>query len=455
MRYIAATLTDAVLLAYVYGAAALIRVYQAAPVEVLSTLLVAFVPFFSIHVVCLAILEGYDFTKLRSESDVGFSAFLGVMAATLLCFATSSVFIAYYAPDTQVVPRSVFLMAGLAALLVLPGWRVWFIRQRRKRGDLRTHVLVVGPADRVEAVGRELAEYSRIGHEIIGCISVDEDDPEAHGFLGNLSDLSALVEKHGADEVIIVGESLSGKPERMLPIIELCERTNVRTHILPDFYETMVAKLDLYEIGGLPLIKLQKDPVTMSYGYVKRAIDVVCAAGGLVLALPLLVAAVIAIKLDSRGPVLYRQMRAGKKGVEFSLLKLRSMRMDAEKDQVPVWATKGDPRVTRVGRFLRDKRIDEIPQFWNVLKGDMSLVGPRPERAFFIEQFSKEIPLFPLRLRIKPGLTSLSHVWGRYDSDPADRLRYDLFYMNNVSLMLDIRILVETVKIVLTGRGAQ
>ena len=171
--------------------------------------------------------------------------------------------------------------------------------------------------------------------------------------------------------------------------------------------------------------------------------------------MPLLVAAVIAIKLDSRGPVLYRQMRAGKKGVEFSLLKLRSMRMDAEKDQVPVWATKGDPRVTRVGRFLRDKRIDEIPQLWNVLKGDMSLVGPRPERAFFIEQFSKEIPLFPLRLRIKPGLTSLSHVWGRYDSDPADRLRYDLFYMNNVSLMLDIRILVETVKIVLTGRGAQ
>jgi lipopolysaccharide/colanic/teichoic acid biosynthesis glycosyltransferase len=165
--------------------------------------------------------------------------------------------------------------------------------------------------------------------------------------------------------------------------------------------------------------------------------------------------AAIAIKLDSPGPVFYSQVRAGRNGREFRIHKLRTMSTDAEKDSGPVWATKSDVRVTRVGKFLRNKRIDEIPQLFNVLKGDMSLVGPRPERTFFIEKFSKDVPLFPLRLRVKPGITSLSHVWGRYDSSPSHRLLYDLVYMSNISLMLDLRILIDTIKIVLTGRGAQ
>ena len=131
------------------------------------------------------------------------------------------------------------------------------------------------------------------------------------------------------------------------------------------------------------------------------------------------------------------------------------MRVDAEKDTGPVWAAKGDPRVTRVGRFLRNKRIDEMPQFWNILRGEMSLIGPRPERPEFLEAFAKDTPLFPLRLRVRPGLSSLSHVLGRYDSQPMHRLLYDLAYINNVSFLLDLRIMVATLKIVLTGRGAQ
>jgi lipopolysaccharide/colanic/teichoic acid biosynthesis glycosyltransferase len=131
------------------------------------------------------------------------------------------------------------------------------------------------------------------------------------------------------------------------------------------------------------------------------------------------------------------------------------MFIDAEKTTGPVWAAKDDPRVTPVGRFLRAKRLDEIPQLWNILRGDMSLVGPRPERPFFVEEFSKELPLFRLRTMVRPGLTSLSHVMGRYDSAPAHRLLYDLIYIRNLSFMLDVRIIIDTVKVVLTGRGAQ
>jgi len=179
------------------------------------------------------------------------------------------------------------------------------------------------------------------------------------------------------------------------------------------------------------------------------------AAAGLIASAPVLLVAAVAIKRTSPGPVFYRQTRSGLGGQEFEIIKLRTMEVDAEKQSGPVWASRDDDRITNVGRLLRRKRLDELPQFWNVLKGDMSLVGPRPERPFFVERFKEEVPLFPLRLRVKPGLTSLSHVWGRYDSTPADRLRYDLVYINNLSLMLDLRILMDTVKIVLTGRGAQ
>ena len=455
MMWVFCVLTDAVLLVYAYGAAAAIRVLLGAPVETFETLLVTMPAFVVLHAASLAALKGYDFSKTRSESDVGFSAVLGVFAATVLSLAASSAFIAYYAPDAQVVPRSVFLIGGALNLVFLPGWRMWYTKQRRKRGELNTRVLVVGPAEHVEAVAKELSEYSRSGHETVGCVSMDAGNSHGSGFLGGVDDLPDLVRKHAVEELLVIGDSLAGSPDTLLSIIELAERMNLKIHILPGFYETMMGKLDLYEIGGLPLIELKPQPVSPAYRYVKRAVDIACALTGLVVGAPILLAAAIAIKRDSPGPAFYRQTRAGLGGREFEMIKLRSMRVDAEKDSGPVWASKEDQRITRVGSFLRKKRIDEIPQLWNVLRGDMSMVGPRPERPFFIEKFKKDIPLFPLRSRVKPGVTSMSHVWGRYDSTPADRLRYDLVYMSNVSFLLDVRILLETIKIVLTGRGAQ
>ncbi len=454
MRVIAAILADAVLVAYAYVGCTVTRVAFGASPEMLDTLARSLVPFVAIHIACLAAFESYDFGKTRSESDLAFSALLGVLFATFASFVLVTGAILYYAPETQVIGRSVFIMSLVIELAILPGWRVWYTGDRRKRGALRCSVIAVGKPGDIVNIALELQEYSRVGHEVVGCVSSETDSPPPE-FLGRIDELDGIVERHGVDEILIVGEVFARHPEYLLRIVRVCEQKNIVVHVVPTFYHAMISRLDLYEIGGLPLIQLKPHPLSRPYAFVKRGMDVACALTGLVLATPILLVAAFAIRLESRGPILYRQMRAGKRGREFEILKLRTMREDAEKETGPVWASKDDPRVTRVGAFMRAKRIDEIPQLWNILKGDMSLVGPRPERPHFIEKFSAQLPLFPLRLRVRPGVTALSHVWGRYDSTPADRLRYDLAYIANVSFRLDLRILIATVKIVLTGRGAQ
>ncbi len=457
MRFLAALLTDAVWIAYTYVGMTLLMVYRGAPVEMLITLVAVLLPFVVVHQLCIGAFEGYNFERLRSESDVAFSALLGVITGTALSFFLSMMVILYYTPATQVIGRSVFLTAGVLNLFILPGWRIWYTRQRRRRGELNSRVLVVGARDTVEAVAQDLERYSRSGHEIVGCILNEEgyDDPVSYGFLGGIDDLSRLALERETDEVLVIGEGIAQAPDKILHLVEVCESLDIPVHILPGFYEAVIGRLNLFEIGGLPLVGLPKHPLYGMYAFTKRSMDIVGACVGLLLSAPIMLATACAIKWDSKGPVFYRQKRVGRNGREFWLIKFRTMSADAEKETGPVWAVKQDPRVTRAGRFLRNKRIDEIPQFWNVLKGEMSLVGPRPERRLFMEAFAKETPLFPLRLRVRPGITSLSHTMGRYDSMPEHRLLYDLVYLSNLSLMLDVRILVTTVKIVLTGRGAQ
>ncbi|MCC6487828.1 MAG: sugar transferase [Candidatus Hydrogenedentes bacterium] len=456
--YVMQMSADAVLIVYAFGISGIVRGWMGAPFESLVTLGYALGPFVAIHLAALFAFEAYDFRRLRSESDVAFSAILGSLTGTALSFVLSTIYVLYYTPDASVVGRSVFIAAGVLCAIALPGWRVWYTRLRRHRGELETRVLACGSVGSVGALAEELAQYSRSGHKVIGCVATDSHAPEQAGgvpFLGTVEALADLIRAHAAHEVLLLGDTLSRDSREMMRIIQACEDTGVVAHVLPGNYEALVGRLDLYEIGGLPLIELKHSPLSPLYAIFKRVMDIAGAVAGLVLAAPLLLAAAIAIKLDSPGPVFYSQMRSGRFGREYRMYKLRSMRHDAEESTGPQWAAKEDPRVTRVGRFLRRKRIDEIPQLWNVLKGDMSLVGPRPERPYFIEKFRQDVPLFPLRLRVRPGVTSLSHVWGRYDSSPQHRLLYDLVYMSNVSLLLDLRIMVDTIKIVLTGRGAQ
>lgn len=190
------------------------------------------------------------------------------------------------------------------------------------------------------------------------------------------------------------------------------------------------------------------------YPMMKRLMEIVFTLVLLILTLPVLGLAAVAIKIESRGPVFYKQERMGLNGKLFFITKLRSMVTDAEKDG-PQWASRNDPRVTRVGKFLRKTRIDEVPQIFNVLRGDMSLIGPRPERSYFIEKFSREIPGFKKRLLVKPGLTGWAQVNGGYESTPAEKFELDMFYIKRQSLSLDMKILFKTVGVVLTGSGAR
>ncbi|MED5100984.1 exopolysaccharide biosynthesis polyprenyl glycosylphosphotransferase [Niallia circulans] len=210
----------------------------------------------------------------------------------------------------------------------------------------------------------------------------------------------------------------------------------------------------LKEISIVQANNLKSSKKVSFYQVFKRMMDLFIASIGIVITLPLILLFAILIRIDSPGSPFYVQQRVGKNGECFRLIKLRSMRMDAEKDGEK-WAEINDPRITKIGAFIRKTRIDELPQLFSVLKGDMSIIGPRPERPSFTEQFSKEIDGFSNRLLVKPGLTGLAQVNGGYDITPREKLTYDLQYINNVTFSLEMKILVKTIKVVLTGEGAR
>ena len=333
-----------------------------------------------------------------------------------------------------------------------------FEKHLRARGIGWRKAVIVGAAQRGEKLLRDLAEYPALGYNLLGFVDDDPGKAEAEisgqRVLGTTAQLPDLIRSHSIDEILIAISSSSH--EAILRIMGLCVGHRVVFRIVPDLYD-IVSGHKTHQVYGFPLVRLFPEPLDLRQRLMKRTVDLLFSIAVLAGLLPVWLLLAAAIKLDSPGPVLFKQKRIGKGGKEYTLLKFRSMIRDAEKHTGPIWAQKNDHRVTGAGRFLRRSRLDEIPQLINVFKGEMSLVGPRPERPYLVRQLVPEIPLYSRRLNVKPGITGWAQTQHTYDTDIDDvreKVRYDLYYIENMSLSLDLKILARTILVTLTGHGA-
>ena len=277
-----------------------------------------------------------------------------------------------------------------------------------------------------------------------------------HDILGGIDDIDRLVADRHVDRIVVGLTDRRGR----LPIEPLlrAKLSGVRVEDATTTYERLTGKILIDDLKPSWLIFSDGFRASRGTRFVKRMLDLSLSLIGFILASPLMLLTALAVKLDSPGPALYSQERVGENGRVFSIYKFRSMRIDAEQAGAPIWATDKDPRVTRVGRVIRLTRLDELPQLWNVLNGDMSFVGPRPERPFFVAQLAREIPFYMQRHAVKPGATGWAQVKYRYGSsieDAMEKLRYDLYYIKHLSVFFDLTIVLDTVKVILFGKGAK
>lgn len=347
--------------------------------------------------------------------------------------------------------RLVFLLFGAVNISALSLER-WIFREtlrylRRKGHNLR-YALIAGTGEPAREILKRIEMHPEIGLKVAGALSGNCSDMEnvieGTKVIGSYEDIRNIIREKEIDHVIIaLGWEEHSK---VVDLLKNIGDEAVDIKVVPDIYEFMTIRGGIDELDGLPIISLQGSPL---YGWnivVKRAFDIIFSVIAIILALPLMIVIAILIKATSSGPVFYRQERMGIDGDTFQMLKFRSMKMDAEKNTGAVWAKADDPRRTWFGAFLRRTSLDELPQFLNVLKGNMSIVGPRPERPVFIEEFRKSIPKYMLRHKMKAGITGWAQVNGwRGDTDLKKRIEYDLYYIENWSLALDIKIMWLTI----------
>ena len=373
-----------------------------------------------------------------------------VATATLLITAAAFFYRGYSFSRTFVLGFAaasyVFLLAGrvFARYLQLLG---------RSQGVGVQRVVVVGRGSMQRDVLRALRARPGLGYEVVGEVLRPGDTPGDVPVLGDVAGLADVVERQRID-LVIVTLPLAQAAE-LLPVLDVLADSQTHVYIVPDLHEMRASNLRVLHVQGLPFMELRQVALTGIHRVFKRAFDLIVASAMLLVWSPLMLLVSLAVRLSSPGPVLFRQPRVGRDGGVFQMLKFRTMRQDAERDTGPVFATENDPRRTRFGRWLRATSIDELPQLWNVLRGDMSLVGPRPERPVFVQEFRSSIPRYFERHKVRAGITGWAQVNGlRGDTPLEERTRYDIFYVENWSLAFDVKILIMTLRSVLSRRNA-
>ncbi len=403
---------------------------------------------------CMAafyLFDLYDFVVMHDRRE------LLLRLVQALGLAWTALALAFYLFPQAMLGRGISLIALPLALGLMVGWRMsihWLLGHP----DFGEKILIVGSGSLAVDIARETLNRPDAGYRIAGFIG---NDPELLGkslinprVIGLTSELDQVVKRENIDRIVVaMGERRGQLPTNELLQMSLAGTVNIEEGA--SFYERVTGRVSLSMIRPSWLIFSGRGRQARISGIVRMIVHRMVALIGGLLSLPIAVVTAVLIKLESSGPVLYKQERVGKNGRTFRVMKFRSMRTDAEKAG-PVWASQDDDRATRVGRFIRKVRIDEIPQFWNIIRGDMDFVGPRPERPHFVSQLAQEIPYYEQRHLIAPGLTGWAQIkypYGASIEDARQKLEYDLFYIKNQSLMLDGIILFETIKIIIFGRG--
>lgn len=406
-------------------------------------------------VVCMTSMLAFGLYERDCCRDVKQSA-VRLLVALLAAIAVMAL-IFYVLPELSIWRSISFYSINFAFVFILIARFVFL-----KVADLerfKRPVLVIGTGDQAAQIGRMADEETGHSYRVVKYVRMSKDKPHVENYIDrkDREDLLAIATETNAQEVVLAMRERRGG----LPIRELlkCRMAGLRVSDLPTFLERETGRLDLDVMQ--PSWLVFADGFEMSQGinrFLKRIFDIAASLLLIFFSLWLLIPAAILVKLTSPGPIFYRQERVGANGNTFFLFKFRSMRNDAEKDGVPQWAQEGDPRVTPVGKVIRATRIDEIPQILNVLRGEMSFVGPRPERPFFVEQLREEIPYFDERHIVKPGITGwaqINYPYGASMEDARRKLEYDLYYVKNFTVLLDLAILIQTVKVVVWQNGVR
>jgi len=407
-------------------------------------------------VFCLAsfyLFDLYDFVVMHDRRE------LVLRLLQALGLAWVALALIFYAMPTVMIGRGVSLISLPLALLLMVGWRLaihWVLGHP----ELGERILIVGSGDFAIEIARETLGRPDAGFRVVGFV---DNDPALVGkslinpkVIGLTSDLASLVRSENIDRIVVaIGDRRGQFPTQELLRLSLSGDVSIEESA--SFYERLTGRVLLDMIRPSWLIFSSRGRRARINELVRTIMHRSVALLGAILSLPIVIVTAILIKIESRGPVLYKQERVGKNGRVFTLMKFRSMRTDAEKDG-PVWAKMADARMTRIGRIIRKIRVDEIPQFWNILRGEMSFVGPRPERPHFIAQLAQEIEYYEQRHLIAPGLTGWAQIkypYGASVEDARQKLQYDLYYIKNQSIALDATIMFETIKTILLGRGGR
>lgn len=387
----------------------------------------------------------YNTYRLKSVWDEFFNIFranlFGILIFTLFLYVVKNINYSRY----------LLLIFAITCTVLTTTERVllrWILRKTRRKGYNLKHILLVGYSELAMDFLGLISTNRQWGYNVVGIL----DDNKKSGYrfkgkevIGKIRDIENVLEDFDIDEVCVTLEL--NEYDKLGRIIDACEKAGVRTQIIPDYAKYIPAKPYVEEIGGLPIINIRYVPLdNIANKFVKRLFDIIGSLISIIVFSPVMILTAVITKITSPGPIIFKQERIGLNRKSFVMYKFRSMKVQKDEEEKGQWTTENDPRKTRFGNFIRKTSIDELPQLFNVLKGDMSLVGPRPERPFFVGQFKEEIPRYMVKHQVRPGMTGWAQINGlRGDTSIKDRIEHDLYYIENWSFGFDIKIMWFTV----------